>query len=107
MFVERHGRGPQVYFALHGWGGDRRTFAPLAPFVPEDAMMFALYSGMSVLNWKFLLAGFVLFRFFDILKPFPCRRLEHLSGGWGIMADDWIAGLYAALVLALARHLGL
>ena len=41
MFVERHGRGPQVYFALHGWGGDRRTFAPLAPFVPEDASLYA------------------------------------------------------------------
>lgn len=41
MFVERHGRGPQVYFALHGWGGDRRTFAPLAPFVPEDVCLYA------------------------------------------------------------------
>lgn len=41
MFVERHGRGPEVYFALHGWGGDRRTFAPLAPFVPEDASLYA------------------------------------------------------------------
>jgi pimeloyl-ACP methyl ester carboxylesterase len=41
VFVERHGRGPQVYFALHGWGGDRRTFAPLAPYVPEDASLYA------------------------------------------------------------------
>ncbi|HEX8119374.1 MAG TPA: alpha/beta fold hydrolase, partial [Pyrinomonadaceae bacterium] len=41
MFVERHGRGPDVYFALHGWGGDRRTFAPLAPFVPEGASLYA------------------------------------------------------------------
>lgn len=41
MFVERHGRGPEIYFALHGWGGDRRTFAPLAPFVPEDASLYA------------------------------------------------------------------
>jgi pimeloyl-ACP methyl ester carboxylesterase len=41
VFVERHGRGPRVYFALHGWGGDRRTFAPLAPFVPEDASLYA------------------------------------------------------------------
>ena len=39
MFVERHGRGPRVYFALHGWGGDRRTFAPLARFVPEGATL--------------------------------------------------------------------
>lgn len=41
MFVERHGRGSEVYFALHGWGGDRRTFAPLAPFVPEDVSLYA------------------------------------------------------------------
>ena len=41
MFVERHGRGPLVYFALHGWGGDRRTFAPLAPHVPVGASLYA------------------------------------------------------------------
>lgn len=41
MFVERHGRGPHVYFALHGWGGDCRTFAPLAPHVPAQASLYA------------------------------------------------------------------
>jgi phosphatidylglycerophosphatase A len=59
------------------------------------------------LDWRSLLAGFILFRVFDIWKPFPIRRAESLPGGLGIMADDWIAGLYAALLLALARHLGL
>src|SRR5580704_14871847 len=49
--------------------------------------------------WKFLLLGFILFRVFDIWKPFPARQAESLHGGWGIMADDWIAGIYAALVL--------
>jgi phosphatidylglycerophosphatase A len=81
--------------------------APVTPMVllrPEDAAVFALYSGMSILNWKFLLAGFLLFRLFDILKPFPCRRLEKLPGGWGIMADDWMAGVYAAICLRLALH---
>jgi len=71
---------------------------------PEDAAMFALYTGYSILNWKFLLAAFVLFRIFDIAKPFPCRRLEKLPGGWGIMADDWMAGVYAAICLQLALH---
>lgn len=42
--------------------------------------------------------GFVLFRIFDILKPPPLRRLESLHGGWGIMADDLAAGVYANLV---------
>lgn len=41
MFVERHGRGPRAFFALHGWGGDRRAFAPLAPFVPPAAALYA------------------------------------------------------------------
>jgi phosphatidylglycerophosphatase A len=70
----------------------------------SDAAAFALYTGMSILNWRFLLAGFVLFRIFDITKPFPCRRLENLPGGWGIMADDWMAGVYAAICLRLALH---
>jgi phosphatidylglycerophosphatase A len=81
--------------------------APVTPMVllrPEDAATFALYSGMSILNWKFLLAGLLLFRLFDIAKPFPCRRLEKLPGGWGIMADDWMAGVYAAICLRLALH---
>jgi phosphatidylglycerophosphatase A len=50
------------------------------------------------------LAGFFFFRLFDILKPFPCRRLEKLPGSSGIMADDLMAALYANLVLqALVR----
>jgi phosphatidylglycerophosphatase A len=50
------------------------------------------------------LAGFLLFRLFDIVKPFPCRRLEKLPGGSGIMTDDLMAGIYANLVLqALVR----
>ena len=82
----------------------------LAPVTPtallhsDTAVTFALYTGMSILNWKFLLAGFFLFRIFDIAKPFPCRQLEKLSGGWGIMADDWMAGVYAAICLRLALH---
>ena len=83
------------------------SLAPLAPMFflrPEDAATFALFSGMSILNWKFLLAGFLLFRLFDILKPFPCRQLEKLPGGWGIMADDWMAGVCAAICLRLALH---
>ncbi len=58
-------------------------------------------------NWKYLLLGFILFRVFDIWKPFPAREAESLPGGWGIMADDWIAGIYAAIGLWLARAAGL
>lgn len=78
--------------------------APATFFNLGDAAAFALYSGMSLLNWRYLLAAFLLFRIFDIAKPFPCRRLEKLPGGWGIMADDWMAGVYAAICLRVALH---
>jgi phosphatidylglycerophosphatase A len=66
-------------------------------------------SGYAVIhvNWINLLLGFILFRVFDIWKPFPVRQAESLPGGWGIMADDWVAGIYAALGLWIARMLGL
>jgi phosphatidylglycerophosphatase A len=51
--------------------------------------------------WKWLLAGFILFRVFDILKPFPIRRAERVSGGWGIMLDDVIAGVFSMVILTL------
>ena len=41
MFVERHGRGVEAFLALHGWGGDRTTFAPLAPYVPACASLYS------------------------------------------------------------------
>ena len=55
--------------------------------------------------WKLLLVGFGLFRLFDILKPFPARRAERLTAGWGIMVDDVVAGLYALAVVALLAQL--
>jgi phosphatidylglycerophosphatase A len=49
-----------------------------------------------------ILIGFFLFRFFDILKPFPIRRLEKgLRGGYGVVLDDVLAGIYANIVLHL------
>jgi phosphatidylglycerophosphatase A len=48
-------------------------------------------------------AGFVLFRILDVFKPYPARQLESLPGGWGIMADDLMAGVYANLLLRAGR----
>jgi phosphatidylglycerophosphatase A len=56
------------------------------------------------LDWKYLLAGFILFRSFDIVKPFPLRHLESLPGGAGIMLDDVGAGLYALVLLQVWQH---
>jgi len=72
--------------------------------VSGQLLTYYLFFWRLPLNWKSWLLGFILFRAFDIWKPFPARQLEHLPGGWGIMADDWMAGIYAALVLRVALH---
>jgi phosphatidylglycerophosphatase A len=50
-------------------------------------------------TWLVVLAGFVAFRVFDIIKPWPADRFEQIPGGWGVMADDVMAGVYANLTL--------
>lgn len=60
--------------------------------------MFALPFSM-----RFLLLGFILFRTFDITKPFKIEKIQKLPGGWGIMADDIAAGILANLVLQASR----
>jgi phosphatidylglycerophosphatase A len=47
------------------------------------------------LQWPYIIMAVILFRIFDIWKPFPIRKTEKLPGGWGIMTDDLLAGLYA------------
>jgi phosphatidylglycerophosphatase A len=64
--------------------------------------------GMSVsmfllpVNWKYIGLAFLLFRFFDIVKPLYIRKAEALPGGWGVMADDLLAGIYSNLLLHAA-----
>ena len=72
--------------------------------IDEVAGQMIALIGVPVV-WKYLLAGFILFRGFDIIKPFPLRRLERLPGGTGIMMDDVGAGVYALLLLQLWIHL--
>ncbi len=57
-------------------------------------------------TWGYLLAGFLLFRFFDIVKPPPIRNLEKLGGGPGIMADDLLAGVITGAILHGWRLMG-
>ena len=57
-------------------------------------------------DWRALLACFVLFRLLDIFKPWPIYKLEHLHGGFGIMADDIAAGIEAAILVTVALKFG-
>ena len=55
------------------------------------------------IEWQWVLAAFVMFRLFDIAKPGPVRMAEALPGGWGVMADDIVAGVLAAICLLAAQ----
>ena len=87
------------------WAGTRaerliRKKDPSIVVIDEVAgQMIALLSGPLWLHtWWSILSAFLLFRFFDIWKPYPIRRLEKLESGLGIMADDVLAGAYALIV---------
>lgn len=77
-------------------------------FVVIDEVAGQLITLIAVpLGWKTFLAGLILFRVFDILKPPPVRHLEKLPEGTGIVLDDVAAGLYALAVMQLLLHSGL
>jgi len=86
-----------------------RAFAKKDPqFVVIDEVAGQLITLIAApLTWKTFLAGFILFRAFDIVKPPPVRQLEKLPEGSGIVLDDVAAGLYALGVMQLLLHSGL
>lgn len=72
---------------------------PQIVVVDEVIGQWITLAGAATYNWKTWLAAFVLFRALDMWKPAPARQLEALPGGWGIVADDVMAGLYGALAI--------
>jgi phosphatidylglycerophosphatase A len=64
-------------------------------------MIALLPLSMFALGKVWIIVSFILFRLFDIFKPYPARRFEALRSGLGIMADDLVAGFYAALIVTL------
>jgi phosphatidylglycerophosphatase A len=77
-------------------------------FVVIDEVAGQLIALIAVpLAWKTLLAGFILFRAFDIIKPPPVRQLEKLPEGTGIVLDDVAAGIFAFVAMHLLLHFGL
>jgi phosphatidylglycerophosphatase A len=69
------------------------------PVVIDEVLGMLITLAFIPVGWSGALAGFVIFRVFDVIKPFPADRLEKFHGGFGIMADDAMAGVYANLVL--------
>ena len=72
--------------------------------VVGQMITFGLFAGSNQLSAIYIALGFGLFRLFDVVKPFPIRRLERFPGGLGVVADDVGAGLYALAALALVRY---
>jgi len=86
----------------------RASAAKDPQFVVIDEVAGQLIALIAVpLSWKTFLAGFILFRAFDIVKPPPVRQLEKLPEGAGIVLDDVAAGIYALAGMQILLHLGL
>jgi phosphatidylglycerophosphatase A len=92
-------------FAAGVWAGTtaERFFGGIdpGPVVIDEVVGMLMTLAFIPVGLGGALAGFVLFRIFDVIKPFPARRLEALHGGLGVMADDAMAAVYANLSLRL------
>jgi phosphatidylglycerophosphatase A len=76
------------------------TKDPQIVVVDEVAGVLITMLPVAHLSWRAVLAGFLLFRLFDVTKPWPIRSFEALPGGWGIVLDDVFAGVFGAAVMA-------
>ena len=96
-------------FIAGSWGGNvaERHFGRTDPgqVVIDEVMGMLITLFLNPVGWIGALAGFLLFRVFDVIKPYPANRLERLHGGIGVMADDGMAAIYANLVLRLGLYL--
>lgn len=72
--------------------------------VYDEYAAFPIVFLLVPLSWTSAIAGFVWFRVFDILKPWPIQRIERLPGGLGIMADDFVAAAYSAAALVVTMR---
>ncbi|WP_459557723.1 phosphatidylglycerophosphatase A family protein [Lacunimicrobium album] len=73
--------------------------------VCDEYTAFPIVMAFVPVNISTLLLGFVMFRVFDIIKPWPIRRLEYLPGAWGIMVDDYMAAFLGACTYGAIWHL--
>ena len=93
---QRRGEGDPRSIVIDEVAGQWLTYLVAVPFVtPATSAELAIFAGL----------GFLLFRFFDVVKPWPIRAFEKLPGGIGIVADDLAAGYFAAATLAIGWHI--
>jgi len=92
-------------FVAGVWAGtiSERYFGGIdpGPIVVDEVVGMLITLAFIPVGWSGALAGFVLFRVFDVFKPWPASSLERLHGGLGVMADDAMAAVYANLSLRL------
>lgn len=96
-------------FAIGTWAATHaeRFFGGIDPgaVVIDEVLGMLITLAFIPVSWSGAVAGFVIFRVFDVIKPYPANRLEKLHGGFGIMADDAMAGIYSNLTLRLVMWL--
>lgn len=98
-----------ILFAIGAWSGGvaEAHFGRTDPgqVVIDEVLGMLATLFLNRVGWGGAMLGFVLFRTFDVVKPYPANRLERLPGGIGVMADDLMAAIYANLVLRLIMNL--
>jgi phosphatidylglycerophosphatase A len=97
-----------LMFAAGSWGAHvaERHFGRTDPgqVVIDEVMGMLITLFLNPVGWGGAIGGFLLFRVFDVIKPYPANRLEQIHGGVGVMADDAMAAVYANLALRLVLY---
>jgi phosphatidylglycerophosphatase A len=95
---------PAATIAARESGRDDPGFVVIDEVAGQWITLLAIPIAGAAADWKHILLALLLFRVFDIFKPFPVRQLENLPEGWGIVFDDVAAGLYAGAVMLVLSH---
>ena len=97
-----------IALAIHAAGraGAYWGVVDASPIVIDEVAGYLVTMALVPCSWQAATAGFVLFRIFDILKPWPASYFDGVKSGFGVIMDDVAAGVYAWIALALIRHTG-
>lgn len=109
LYAEELGIKDPSVIVIDEWAGVWISLIPVAASLPFDAPLSTLrhWASLAQVGWSPwdhlapVIVAFASFRLFDIWKPWPCRQIQDLPGGEGIMVDDVVAALYAALVVVV------